>query len=97
ELEGVTEPAGRADRLELEDVERVRVGPEVHPEEAQEHEHAPEQGVEEELDGRVLAVGASPDPDQEVHRDEHELPEDEEQDEVERDERAGHAGLEQEL
>jgi len=68
---------------------------EVHGQEAQQHEHRPEQRVQEELDRRVVAVRRAPDADQEVHRDQHELPEHEEQDKVERDERAGHARLQQ--
>ena len=62
----------------------------------EQHEDRAEQRVQEELDRRVLAAArAPPDRDQEVHRDEHELPEDEEQDEVERDERPGHARRQQ--
>jgi hypothetical protein len=102
QLEAAAEPvAGRRELLERDDVERP--GPvddrplEVHRQEPQQHEDAAEQRVEEELDRRVLAVRAPPDPDQEVHRYQHELPEDEEQHQVERNERAGHAGLQQEL
>src|SRR2546425_2679481 len=42
--------------------------------------------VEDELDRRVNAVGAAPDADDEVHRDQHRLPEDVEEEEVEADE-----------
>ena len=58
-------------------------------------QHEPDQRVEEELDGGVLAARAAPDADQEVHRQEHHFPEDVEQEEVERDEDAHHAGLQQ--
>ena len=39
--------------------------------------------IQEELDGRVQAPRPAPDPDDEVHRDQHDLPEDVEQEEVE--------------
>ena len=60
-----------------------------------EHGEAAREGVDEELQGRVRAVGATPDADEEVHRDEHYLPEQVEQDQVERDEHADEPGLEQ--
>jgi hypothetical protein len=86
-----------AELVELRDVEGVdaglRVIGEVEREDAEQHDHAADQGVEEELDRRVEPVGAAPDPDQEVHRDEHHLPEQEEEHEVERHERAEHAAL----
>src|SRR3989441_10413255 len=50
--------------------------------------------VEDELDRRVNAVGAAPDADDEVHRDQHRLPEDVEEEEVEADEHAEHPRLE---
>jgi hypothetical protein len=59
--------------------------------EAQEHEDRTEQGVKEELDRSVLAVRATPDADHEVHGDQHDLPEDEEQHQVESDEGSRHA------
>ena len=48
------------------------------------------------LIGGVQPVAAAPDPDEEVHRDEQQLPEAVEQEEVEREEHAQHAGLERE-
>ena len=54
-----------------------------------------DQRVEEELDRRVLAPRPAPDADQEVHRQQHDLPEDVEEEEVERAEHAHHAGVEQ--
>ena len=54
---------------------------------AEQHEDAAGQRVEEELDGRVLVARAAPDADEEVHRQEHDLPEHVEEEEVERDER----------
>src|SRR3712207_8641995 len=44
-----------------------------------EDEDAAEHGVQEELDGGVLAPRAAPDADEEVHRQQHHLPEDEEE------------------
>jgi hypothetical protein len=53
-----------------------------------------EQREEEELDRRVLTLLPAPDTDHEVHRQQHDLEEHEEEDEVLRDERAVHADLE---
>ena len=87
--------------LELDDVEGVlpglRVGVVVvQRQDAEQHHDAADQGVQEELDGRVEPAVAAPDADQEVHRDQHHLPEQEEQQEVERHEGADHPGLEEE-
>src|SRR5262249_46606877 len=54
------------------------------------------QRVEEELDGRVLFTWASPNADEEVHRQQHDLPEDIEEEEVERAEDAHHPRFEEE-
>ena len=81
--------AGRG--LELSRGHEVADVGEVERQERDEDEHAAEQGVEEELDGRVLAARPAPDADEEVHRQEHHLPEDVEEEEVEREERAEHA------
>ena len=56
-----------------------------------------EEGVEQELDRRVLAVRAAPDGDQEVHRQQHHLEEHVEQEQVERDEDAHHARGQQQV
>ena len=87
--------------LELEEVERrVAAGDAaVRVREVQdggEHEEAAGHRVEEELERRLDAVRAAPDPDHHVHRDEHQLPEDVEHEQVERDEGADHARLEEE-
>ena len=66
---------------------------EVQEEHAQQHEHGAQQGVEEELDGRVKPARAAPDSDQQIHRHQHGFPEDKEQEEVQRHEDAEHAGL----
>jgi hypothetical protein len=95
QLDALGERRGGGLLLQGDDVEGVGVRLEEHGQEPQQHEHAAEQGVQEELDGRVLAVRRAPHRDQEIHGNQNQLPEDEEQDEVERDERAGHPSLEQ--
>ena len=60
------------------------------------HQQRADQRVQHELDRRVDAVRAAPDPDDQVHRDEHDLPEDVEEEQVEREEHADHADLEHE-
>ncbi len=61
-----------------------------------EHQEAPEHRVERELDRRVDPPRTAPYADQQVHRHEHHFPKDVEEDEVEGEERAEHAGLEHE-
>ncbi len=82
--------------LGLDDVEAA--GNEVDREDRQQHEDRAGHGVEEELDCRVLGpvFRLAPNPDQEVHRHEADLPEHVEEHEVERDKHAQHAHLEQE-
>jgi hypothetical protein len=58
------------------------------------HEQPAEQGVEEELDRGVDTLLPAPGADQEVGGDQHGLPEDVEQEQVEGDEHAEHGGLE---
>jgi hypothetical protein len=60
------------------------------------HEKAARHRVEDEFHGGVHTARTSPDPDQEVHRNEHDLPEDVEEEEIERGEDPDHSGLEQE-
>src|SRR5207253_4910568 len=59
-----------------------------------EHGKAAEDGVDQELEGGVDALALTPDPDQEVEGNQHRLPEDIEEDEVERQQDAGSGGLE---
>ena len=86
--------------VELRDVERVHAGHgvvvEVQRQDAQQHDDAADQGVEEELDRGVEPIRAAPDADEEVHRHQHHFPEQEEEQEVERHERAEHPGLQDE-
>ena len=83
--------------LELRDVEGVHagdaIGVEVEPQNAEQHDDAADEGVQEKFDRRVQPPVASPDADEEIHRHEHDLPEQEEQQEVETDERPHHACL----
>jgi hypothetical protein len=69
----------------------------VERDQAQQHEDRAGQGVEEELDRRVLLARPAPDADQEVHGEEHDLPEDVEEEEVHGDEDAVHARVEEQV
>ncbi len=62
-----------------------------HDQDRHEHEERAEEGVDEELDGRVEPVLPAPDPDDEVHRDQHHFPEHVENEEIEREEYPEHA------
>ena len=86
---------------DLDQVERVvAVGGlavlHVKVEDRHQHQQRPHHGVEDELDRGVHPAVAAPHPDDEVHRDEHHLPGDVEQEQVDRDERPQHPGLEDE-
>jgi hypothetical protein len=59
------------------------------------HEQRAGHGEDEELHRGVDPALSAPDADQEIHRDQHRLPEHVEQEEIERREGAEHAGLEQ--
>ena len=86
-------PLGRRRRppsILLRADEVAHVG-EVEGQQRDQDEHAAEQRVEEELDGGILAARPAPDADEEVHRQQHHFPEDVEQEEVQRQERAEHA------
>ncbi len=62
---------------------------------ADEHERRADHRVDEELQRGVDPLVVAPSADEEVHRHEHDLEEHEEQEQVEADERADDAGLEQ--
>ena len=66
----------------------------VEPDQRGEHEQAAEQRVQEELDGRVLPLGAAVAPDEEVHRDQHRLEQHVEQEDVGGGEHADDQALE---
>jgi hypothetical protein len=80
-----------ADRqlVPVEDAEAA-TGFEEQPDQGNQHQQRAEQRVEEELDCGIDAVGAAPDADDDVHRDQRSLEEDVEQHAVERAEDAVH-------
>src|SRR5262249_27442571 len=75
--------------------ELAQIAGKVQHQDGDQHEHAAQKRVQEELDGRVLAPWSAPYADQEVHRQEHHFPKHVKQEEVEREEHAQHSGLEQ--
>ena len=93
-------PAGElAQRLEVEGARPTsppwrRLVGERRREDRDQHQQRADERVQDELDRRVDAVRAAPDPDDQVHRDEDDLPEDVEQEQVEGEEHADHADLE---
>ena len=95
-LEPLLEVLGRANP-DLHHVERPRAGRQVQRDDAAQHHETARQRVDEELDRpRMRDSPTSPDADEEVHRDQHDLPEQVEEDEVERDEHADHQRFKQE-
>ena len=58
------------------------------PNHHQQNQQRTQQGIEEKLDGCVLPARTTPQPDQEIHGQEHKLEEQEKQEEVEGDEAA---------
>ena len=79
-------------------VEAVRAGRHAvqvgHRQDGDQHQHAARHRVQDELHRRVDAPLVAPDPDQEVHRDEHRVPEHVEQEHVQGQEDADHRALE---
>ncbi len=69
---------------------------EVEPEDGDQHQQRAEHRKEHKLDGGIDATRAAPDPDEEIHRDQHHFPEDVEEEQVEGAEDADHAGREEE-
>src|SRR5215831_557786 len=78
--------------LDFDQVERA--GGVIQPEASDQHQGGAGHGVQHELDGGVDASLMAPDADQESHRDQHDFPEEEEQEQVERQEYSHHADLE---
>src|SRR6185312_14396476 len=76
-------------------IERVLAGGAMmhppQPEDGEQHEEAARLREEEELDGGVGAPLVAPDTDEEVHRHQHQLPEEIEEEQVEREEHSEHA------
>src|SRR6202521_5968547 len=65
-------------------------------EDGDQHREAADDGVDQEFERGVDPTALAPDPDQEVQRNQHRLPEDIEEDEVQRQEDAGGGGLQEE-
>ena len=59
------------------------------------HQQAADHGVQQKFEGRINAARPAPDADQEIHRDQHDLPEHVEQEQVNGHEGAQHAGLQE--
>ena len=76
--------------------DQAPVGQEVQRQEAHQHQGRTEHRVEEELQRCIPAIVTAPDGDHEEHRQQHDLEEHEEQDQVLRQEGADHAGFEDE-
>src|SRR5207247_5013771 len=67
----------------------------VEPDDAHQHQNRAGHGVEHKFYGGIDAPLVAPDPDQEGHGDQHQFPEEEEQEKVERQENDDHADFEQ--
>ena len=91
---GATDNALAAQLGQQPHVERIRLGQEEHGQEAENHQRRAEQREQEELDGRIAPVLAAPHTDHEVHRQQDNLEEHEEEDEVLGEECADHSRLE---
>src|SRR5437867_6747593 len=91
---------GEAQLLKSEDVEGVQAGRvvlvEIYGQDPDQHQHRAGERVKKKLDGGVKFSGTAPDSDQEIHRNQHDLPKHVENEEVERHENAEHSRLQQE-
>ena len=97
EHEPGVQAAGREGLLadDLGHVERPWLRHEVQAEDGEQQGQRAGERVDEELQRRALGVAVPPRADQEVHRDERHVPEDEEEEEVEREEQADRGPLEE--
>ena len=77
---------------EREEIERACLCEQIN--ERNQHQHRAEEGVQEELDGRVNATLSTPDADDEKHGNEHRFPHDVEQHAIERRENTDHQAFE---
>jgi hypothetical protein len=101
--EGKEEPVlrvlGNLQLIQLEQVEAVTAGRPLvqprQPDDRDQHQHAAGHRVEDELHRRVDAAVVAPHADEEIHRDEDEVPEHVEQEDIERREDAEHRRLEE--
>ena len=76
-------------------IELSQIAVEIEHQNGDQHQHAADQREEEELDRRVFAPRSAPDADQEIHRQQHDFPEDVEQEEIECQKDAHHARFQQ--
>ena len=90
--------SGEARLIEVVEEERplARLAPmpDRHVEDREKHQQASGHREEKELHGRVDPASAAPDSDDEVHRNEHDLPEDVEEREIQSDQAPEHPGFE---
>ena len=68
---------------------------EIQHQDRDQHQHRTDERIKEELDRRVFFARATPDPDEKIHRQQHDFPENIEEEEVERNKDTEHAGDQQ--
>ena len=73
---------------------RLAIIVKVEEQHREQHQHRAEQRIKEKLDRGIKLARAAPDADQQIHRNQHRFPENEEQKEIQRHEDAQHTGLE---
>src|SRR3954447_771200 len=71
-----------------------KIGLEIEDQHGDQHEHAAKHGVEKEFDGGILPPGSAPDADQEVHRQQHQFPENIEEEKIHGTEDSNHGRIE---
>src|SRR5207249_11709361 len=74
----------------------MRLAVEIEGQESEQHQNAAEKRIKKKLDGRIFAPRPAPDADEEVHGQQHEFPENIEEEKIQGDEYAHHAGIKQE-
>ena len=74
--------------MQIEDRETARLA--IHVDQRHQHQHRADEGIEEEFQRRIDAIGPAPDTDDQEHRDQHRLEEDVEQYRIQRGEGADH-------
>ena len=83
--------------MELSNVERVNTGHtvlvKINRQNTQQHHNAAYKCVQEKLDSRIQTIVATPDPNQEIHRNKHHFPKQEKQQKIESDKCTDHARL----
>src|SRR2546422_1599648 len=96
--EGAMEEYGHVERVRVVAIHgEVDAGTvEVEGEDRKEHDCEPHVGEDQKLEGRIPTVWPAPDPDQEEHREQDELPEDREEEEIEGHEDACEGHLQEE-